>query len=36
MEEDFAYYCYISLTLVPVYLAFKLVQWMGWELFVNN
>ncbi|XP_055550179.1 uncharacterized protein LOC129732853 [Wyeomyia smithii] len=36
MEEDLSYYVYITLTLIPVYLSFKLIQWMGWELFINN
>lgn len=36
MTEHWTYYLYISLTLLPVYLGFKLLQWMGWELFVNN
>lgn len=36
MTEDWTYYFYISLTLLPVYFAFKLIQWMSWELFVNN
>ncbi|XP_037912084.1 uncharacterized protein LOC119652214 [Hermetia illucens] len=36
MSEDGFYYLYISLTLVPVYLAFRLIQWMGCALFINN
>jgi len=33
---DWSYYVYISLTLVPVYLAFRLIKSLGWQLFVNN
>jgi Phosphatidylinositol N-acetylglucosaminyltransferase subunit Y len=36
MIEDWTYYVYISLTVLPVFFAFRLIQWMGWELFVNN
>ncbi|XP_030242812.1 uncharacterized protein LOC115563647 isoform X1 [Drosophila navojoa] len=30
------YYVYISITLVPVYLTFQLIKFLGWQLFVNN
>jgi len=33
---NWSYYVYISLTLVPVYLAFQLIKFLGWQLFVNN
>ncbi|XP_032307942.1 uncharacterized protein LOC116655052 isoform X1 [Drosophila ananassae] len=33
---NWGYYVYISLTLVPVYLAFRLIKSLGWQLFVNN
>lgn len=36
MVDDVLYYVLVLLTLLPVYLLFKLIQWMGWELFVNN
>lgn len=36
MTEDWTYYIYILLTLLPVYLFFKLWMWMGWQLYVNN
>lgn len=36
MVDDVLYYVLVLLTLLPVYLLFKLLQWMGWELFVNN
>lgn len=36
MTDDLFYYILIAITLLPVYLFFKLIQWMGWELFVNN
>lgn len=36
MVDDVLYYALVLLTLLPVYLLFKLLQWMGWELFVNN
>lgn len=36
MVGDALYYVLVVITLLPVYLLFKLLQWMGWELFVNN
>ncbi|XP_033247288.1 uncharacterized protein LOC117187805 isoform X2 [Drosophila miranda] len=36
ITENLSYYLYISLTLVPVYLAFRLIKTLGWQLFVNN
>lgn len=36
MTDDLQYYVLVAITLLPVYLFFKLIQWMGWELFVNN
>ncbi|XP_055683107.1 uncharacterized protein LOC129789982 [Lutzomyia longipalpis] len=34
--DGWSYYFYVIILIVPVYLAFKLLQWMGWSLFVNN
>ncbi|XP_033237819.1 uncharacterized protein [Drosophila pseudoobscura] len=36
ITNNWSYYLYISLTLVPVYLAFRLIKTLGWQLFVNN
>lgn len=36
ITSEWMYYGYIGLTMVPVYLFFKLWIWMGWELYVNN
>ncbi|XP_037051325.1 uncharacterized protein LOC119085148 [Bradysia coprophila] len=37
MDTDhYSYYIYLLLTLLPVYLFFKLIQWFGWEVFINN
>lgn len=36
MTDDWTYYVYILLTLLPAYLFFKLWMWMGWQLYVNN
>ncbi|XP_053950552.1 uncharacterized protein LOC129236857 [Anastrepha obliqua] len=36
ITESWTYYVYVLLTLVPVYLAFQLIKFLGWELFVNN
>lgn len=36
MTDDWTYYIYIMLYLLPVYLFFKLWMWMGWQLYVNN
>lgn len=36
MTDDWTYYVYIMLTLLPAYLFFKLWIWMGWQLYVNN
>lgn len=36
MTDDWMYYVYLAATLLPVYLFFKVIQWMGWELFINN
>lgn len=36
MVDDWLYYILVTLTILPVYLFFKLIQWMGWELFVYN
>ncbi|XP_067639348.1 uncharacterized protein [Eurosta solidaginis] len=36
ITESWTYYVYVLLTLVPVYLAFQLIKFFGWELFVNN
>lgn len=33
---DLFFYIQISITLLPVYLVFQLLQWMGRELYVNN
>lgn len=34
--ESWSYYTFILLTLLPVFLVFRLLQWVGWALFVNN
>lgn len=36
MTEDWTYYVYVLLMLLPTYLFFKMWMWMGWELYVNN
>lgn len=36
VTEHWSYYVFITLTLLPVFLIFKLLQWTGWALFVNN
>lgn len=36
MTDDWTYYIYTSLSLLPAYLFFKLWMWMGWQLYVNN
>lgn len=36
MTDDWTYYVYIVLTLLPAYLFFKLWMWIGWQLYVNN
>lgn len=36
ITEHWSYYIFITLTLLPVFLVFRLLQWTGWALFVNN
>lgn len=33
---DLFYYIQVTITYIPVYLFFKLLAWMGKELYVNN
>lgn len=35
-DDSTLYYVLVVVNLLPVFLFFKLIQWMGWELFVNN
>ncbi|XP_037938761.1 uncharacterized protein LOC119671940 isoform X2 [Teleopsis dalmanni] len=36
ITESWLHYMIVIITLIPVYLAFQLLKFFGWELFVNN
>ncbi|XP_037896083.1 uncharacterized protein LOC119641457 [Glossina fuscipes] len=36
ITESWMYYIFVLLTLIPVYLLFKLLRFFGWKLFINN